>query len=217
MLIFKHKSVGGAVPAHQDGTFLYTDPPSAVGLWFALEDCTPDNGCLVRRRCRHGPALPRRRPASLTLRPLSACPSPTTSPVLPARLARPPRPLALRPLALGRHRLRDDPRARGGQGCGRRRGLGRRGVRLRAVQGRRARPHRQRRPQERAQRERQVALRLHVPRHRGPGRRRLRVRLPASRVSRRRCADLAALPAGARSEKNWLQPTEEMPFTKLFP
>ena len=26
--------------------FLYTDPPSAVGFWFALEDCTTLNGCL---------------------------------------------------------------------------------------------------------------------------------------------------------------------------
>jgi len=26
--------------------FLYTDPPSAVGFWFALEDCTKTNGCL---------------------------------------------------------------------------------------------------------------------------------------------------------------------------
>ena len=26
--------------------FLYTDPPSAVGFWFALEDCTMTNGCL---------------------------------------------------------------------------------------------------------------------------------------------------------------------------
>jgi hypothetical protein len=35
------------VPCHNDSTFLYTDPPSAVGAWIALEDCTPANGCLV--------------------------------------------------------------------------------------------------------------------------------------------------------------------------
>ena len=35
-----------SVPPHQDSTFLYTDPPSAVGLWFALENCTSSNGCL---------------------------------------------------------------------------------------------------------------------------------------------------------------------------
>lgn len=34
------------VPSHQDSTFLYTDPPSAVGFWFALEKCTRMNGCL---------------------------------------------------------------------------------------------------------------------------------------------------------------------------
>ena len=32
--------------SHQDSVFLYTDPPSAVGFWFALEDCTATNGCL---------------------------------------------------------------------------------------------------------------------------------------------------------------------------
>lgn len=31
---------------HQDSTFLYTDPPSCVGLWLALEDATRANGCL---------------------------------------------------------------------------------------------------------------------------------------------------------------------------
>lgn len=35
------------VPTHNDSTFLYTDPPSAVGAWIALEECTPQNGCLV--------------------------------------------------------------------------------------------------------------------------------------------------------------------------
>lgn len=34
------------VPPHTDGTFLYTEPQSALGFWFALEDCTVDNGCL---------------------------------------------------------------------------------------------------------------------------------------------------------------------------
>ncbi|MCA1557334.1 MAG: phytanoyl-CoA dioxygenase family protein, partial [Acidobacteria bacterium] len=31
---------------HQDSTFLYTEPMSVVGLWFALEDATRENGCL---------------------------------------------------------------------------------------------------------------------------------------------------------------------------
>ncbi|EST05443.1 Phytanoyl-CoA dioxygenase [Kalmanozyma brasiliensis GHG001] len=46
MVICKQPSIGGAVPSHNDSTFLYTDPPSAVGFWFALEDCTTSNGCL---------------------------------------------------------------------------------------------------------------------------------------------------------------------------
>lgn len=46
MIICKQPSIGGAVPSHNDSTFLYTEPPSAVGMWFALEDCTTSNGCL---------------------------------------------------------------------------------------------------------------------------------------------------------------------------
>jgi phytanoyl-CoA hydroxylase len=30
----------------QDGTFLYTEPQSVVGFWWALEDCDKENGCL---------------------------------------------------------------------------------------------------------------------------------------------------------------------------
>lgn len=46
MIICKQPEIGGAVPPHQDSAFLYTDPPSAVGFWYALEDATADNGCL---------------------------------------------------------------------------------------------------------------------------------------------------------------------------
>ncbi|KAI9285636.1 hypothetical protein BC943DRAFT_322691 [Umbelopsis sp. AD052] len=46
MLIFKQPYIGGTVPIHQDSTFLYTEPVSAVGFWYALEDCTVENGCL---------------------------------------------------------------------------------------------------------------------------------------------------------------------------
>lgn len=46
MIICKQPSHGAAVPHHNDSTFLYTDPPSALGFWFALEDCTRENGCL---------------------------------------------------------------------------------------------------------------------------------------------------------------------------
>ncbi|KAK7205192.1 hypothetical protein BZA70DRAFT_175632 [Myxozyma melibiosi] len=46
MIICKQPEIGGKVPSHQDSVFLYTDPPSAVGYWYALEDCTAENGAL---------------------------------------------------------------------------------------------------------------------------------------------------------------------------
>ncbi|KAL5604933.1 hypothetical protein BROUX41_001737 [Berkeleyomyces rouxiae] len=46
MIICKQPEIGGAVPPHQDSTFLYTDPPSATGFWYALQDATLENGCL---------------------------------------------------------------------------------------------------------------------------------------------------------------------------
>ena len=46
MLICKQPEIGGRVPPHQDSCFLYTDPPSAVGFWYALEDADTGNGCL---------------------------------------------------------------------------------------------------------------------------------------------------------------------------
>ena len=46
MLICKNPRIGASVPIHDDSTFLYTEPPSAVGIWIALEDATPTNGAL---------------------------------------------------------------------------------------------------------------------------------------------------------------------------
>lgn len=46
MYIFKQPRIGGEVTCHQDATFLFTEPMSTVGLWFALEDATIENGCL---------------------------------------------------------------------------------------------------------------------------------------------------------------------------
>ena len=46
MYIFKQPNIGGEVSCHQDSTFLYTDPIAIVGLWFAFEDATKENGCL---------------------------------------------------------------------------------------------------------------------------------------------------------------------------
>ncbi|KAF9050270.1 phytanoyl-CoA dioxygenase [Panaeolus papilionaceus] len=46
MVITKQTQIGGEVPEHNDSTFLYTDPPSALGFWIALEKCTSENGAL---------------------------------------------------------------------------------------------------------------------------------------------------------------------------
>jgi phytanoyl-CoA hydroxylase len=46
MYIFKQPHVGGEVSCHQDSTFLYTEGRPVLGLWFAIEDATIDNGCL---------------------------------------------------------------------------------------------------------------------------------------------------------------------------
>lgn len=46
MYIFKQPYIGGEVTCHQDGTFLYTEPDTTLGLWFAIEDATLENGCL---------------------------------------------------------------------------------------------------------------------------------------------------------------------------
>ena len=46
MYIFKQPNIGGEVTCHQDATFLYTEPMTVTGLWFALEDAPLENGCL---------------------------------------------------------------------------------------------------------------------------------------------------------------------------
>jgi phytanoyl-CoA hydroxylase len=46
MYIFKQPGIGGEVGCHQDATFLYTDPMTVTGFWFAIEDATLENGCL---------------------------------------------------------------------------------------------------------------------------------------------------------------------------
>ncbi|MGY6501357.1 MAG: phytanoyl-CoA dioxygenase family protein [Acidimicrobiales bacterium] len=46
MYIFKQPNIGGEVTCHTDHTFLWTDPLSVTGFWFALEDATTENGCL---------------------------------------------------------------------------------------------------------------------------------------------------------------------------
>lgn len=46
MYLVKAPRTGGEVDLHQDATFLYTDPVTVTGFWFALADATVDNGCL---------------------------------------------------------------------------------------------------------------------------------------------------------------------------
>ncbi len=46
MYIFKQPGIGGEVICHSDHTFLWTEPQSVVGFWFAIEDATQENGCL---------------------------------------------------------------------------------------------------------------------------------------------------------------------------
>jgi phytanoyl-CoA hydroxylase len=46
MYIFKPPRIGGEVHCHQDSTYLYTEPESCIGFWFALEDATVENGCM---------------------------------------------------------------------------------------------------------------------------------------------------------------------------
>jgi phytanoyl-CoA hydroxylase len=57
MLIFKHAKIGGVVDIHQDAAFLYTEPCTCVGFWFALEDATIENGCLWAKPGGHHTSL----------------------------------------------------------------------------------------------------------------------------------------------------------------
>lgn len=60
MYIFKQPHIGGEVKCHQDATFLHTEPESLLGLWFALEDATKENGCLWARPGAHRGGLGQR-------------------------------------------------------------------------------------------------------------------------------------------------------------
>ena len=53
-------NIGGEVVPHTDSTFLFTDPPTVVGLWLALEDATVDNGCLFTLPGAHKAGVQRR-------------------------------------------------------------------------------------------------------------------------------------------------------------
>ena len=89
MYIFKQPGIGGEVTCHTDATFLYTEPQSVMGLWFALEDATTENGCLWALPGRHREALRsrfRRGPGGLAMETLDPTPWPVDAAVpLPAR------------------------------------------------------------------------------------------------------------------------------------
>jgi len=46
MYIFKQPRIGGEVTCHTDHTYLWTEPRSVVGFWFAIDDATTENGCM---------------------------------------------------------------------------------------------------------------------------------------------------------------------------
>jgi phytanoyl-CoA hydroxylase len=60
MYIFKNARIGGEVTCHQDATFLYTNPITCTGFWFAIEDATLENGCLWAIPGGHRTALEKR-------------------------------------------------------------------------------------------------------------------------------------------------------------
>ncbi len=60
MYIFKPPHIGGEVVCHQDSAYIYTEPESCVGFWFALEDATVENGCLYFIPGGHKSALRKR-------------------------------------------------------------------------------------------------------------------------------------------------------------
>ena len=45
---------------HRESTFLYTEPPSVIGAWLAIEEATTENGCLY--------VLPKSHEATLHMR-----------------------------------------------------------------------------------------------------------------------------------------------------
>lgn len=117
MLIFKQPRIGGEVVWHQDASFLITEPAEAmgrsrasappsgdrspagdprgpcsvVGLWFALEDATRDNGCLwVAPGDHRGPlreVYERGDNGALSMRPLDATPWPSGAATRPLEVS----------------------------------------------------------------------------------------------------------------------------------
>ena len=60
MYIFKQPGIGGEVSWHQDCTYLYTEPLSCIGFWFALEDADSGNGGMMAMPGAHRGPLRKR-------------------------------------------------------------------------------------------------------------------------------------------------------------
>lgn len=60
MYIFKQPGIGGEVSWHQDSTYLYTEPMSCIGFWFALEDADATNGGMLTAPGAHRGPLRKR-------------------------------------------------------------------------------------------------------------------------------------------------------------
>ena len=52
-LIAKPAGTGNEIYAHQDSCVSFTNPPSCLTFWYALEDATVENGCLCVARGSH--------------------------------------------------------------------------------------------------------------------------------------------------------------------
>ncbi|MDB5906392.1 MAG: phytanoyl-CoA dioxygenase [Massilia sp.] len=90
MYIFKQPGIGGEVRWHQDATFFDTTPISVTTFWFALEDATIDNGCLLVEPGGHrGPLRERfvRNGDDIKMEKLDATPWPDDSVAVPLEAA----------------------------------------------------------------------------------------------------------------------------------
>ncbi|KAI4273896.1 MAG: hypothetical protein LQ337_004308 [Flavoplaca oasis] len=52
-VIAKLAGIGGSLVPHQDGAVSFSDPPTAMTFWYALEDSTLENGCLCVAKGSH--------------------------------------------------------------------------------------------------------------------------------------------------------------------
>ncbi|KAG5895119.1 hypothetical protein JTB14_008556 [Gonioctena quinquepunctata] len=60
MYIFKNPGTGSEVTAHQDASYLHTEPVNVAGFWIALDDASIENGCLWFSRGSHKSGVHRR-------------------------------------------------------------------------------------------------------------------------------------------------------------